>query len=69
MSASSFQETTKVLTEASLAGRLDVLAGLKENILMGRLVPAGTGIREYEDVEIDVSVESALRAELAYDSL
>ena len=69
LSASSFQETTKVLTEAALAGRLDPLAGLKENILMGRLVPAGTGLREYENVEIDVGNERSLSDEIAYDAL
>ena len=47
ISASSFQETTKVLTEASLAGKVDVLQGLKENVIMGRLVPAGTGLTGY----------------------
>jgi DNA-directed RNA polymerase subunit beta' len=52
ISAASFQETTKVLTEASIAGREDYLRGLKENVIMGRLIPAGTGLVEYKDVEI-----------------
>ncbi len=54
ISAASFQETTKVLTEASLAGKSDSLRGLKENVIVGRLVPAGTGYREYADAEISV---------------
>jgi len=45
ISAASFQETTRVLTEASLAGKVDYLRGLKENVIMGRLIPAGTGFR------------------------
>jgi len=57
LSASSFQETTKVLTEASLAGARDYLRGLKENVLMGRLIPAGTGLRGYDGLEIMVGTE------------
>ena len=52
ISAASFQETTKVLTEAAIAGKVDKLKGLKENIIMGRLIPAGTGIAKYRNVEI-----------------
>jgi DNA-directed RNA polymerase subunit beta' len=52
ISAASFQETTKVLTEASIAGKEDYLRGLKENVIMGRLIPAGTGLVAYKDVEI-----------------
>ena len=55
ISAASFQETTKVLTDASIAGKVDYLSGLKENVIMGRLIPAGTGIRTYRDVEIEVA--------------
>ena len=44
ISASSFQETTKVLTEAAISGKIDYLRGLKENVIMGRLIPAGTGL-------------------------
>ncbi len=51
ISAASFQETTKVLTEASVHGLTDHLRGLKENVIMGRLIPAGTGIAQYRDVE------------------
>ena len=49
ISAASFQETTKVLTEAAAAGKVDHLKGLKENVIMGRLIPAGTGLKEYRD--------------------
>ena len=52
LSASSFQETTKVLTEASLSGKVDYLKGLKENILMGRLIPAGTGLSLFRPLKI-----------------
>ncbi|MDR0239537.1 MAG: DNA-directed RNA polymerase subunit beta', partial [Deltaproteobacteria bacterium] len=52
ISAASFQETTKVLTEAALKGKLDYLRGLKENVIVGRLIPAGTGYREYVNGEI-----------------
>ena len=54
ISAASFQETTKVLTEASLKGKVDHLAGLKENVIVGRLIPAGTGLRQYINTEIKV---------------
>ena len=54
ISAASFQETTKVLTEASLKGKTDQLRGLKENVIVGRLIPAGTGYREYVHGDIDV---------------
>jgi DNA-directed RNA polymerase subunit beta' len=55
ISAASFQETTKVLSDASIAGKVDRLKGLKENVIMGRLIPAGTGIKEYRDLDITVS--------------
>jgi DNA-directed RNA polymerase subunit beta' len=54
ISASSFQETTKVLTEAALAGKTDILRGLKENVIMGRLIPAGTGLIKYKGFDIEV---------------
>jgi DNA-directed RNA polymerase subunit beta' len=57
ISASSFQETTKVLTEAALAGRVDYLAGLKENVIMGRLIPAGTGLTGYSKLNAVVDPE------------
>jgi DNA-directed RNA polymerase subunit beta' len=54
ISAASFQETTKVLSDASVAGKIDHLKGLKENVIMGRLVPAGTGLPAYRNLEIEV---------------
>jgi DNA-directed RNA polymerase subunit beta' len=54
ISAASFQETTKVLTDASIAGAVDSLRGLKENVIMGRLIPAGTGMMLYNDIGVDV---------------
>ena len=52
ISAASFQETTKVLTEAAIAGRLDRLVGLKENVILGHMVPAGTGFKRYYRAEL-----------------
>jgi DNA-directed RNA polymerase subunit beta' len=54
ISAASFQETTKVLTEAALAGKIDPLVGLKENVILGHLVPAGTGFRNYQQSEVRI---------------
>jgi DNA-directed RNA polymerase subunit beta' len=54
ISAASFQETTKVLSDASVAGKIDHLKGLKENVIMGRLVPAGTGLPTYRNLEIEM---------------
>lgn len=53
ISAASFQETTRVLTEAAISGRVDYLRGLKENVIMGRLIPAGTGMKYYRNIQID----------------
>ena len=53
ISAASFQETTRVLTEASISGKVDHLRGLKENVIVGRLIPAGTGIDDYRKIKID----------------
>ena len=53
ISAASFQETTRVLTEAAISGRVDYLRGLKENVIMGRLIPAGTGMEYYRNVDVD----------------
>jgi DNA-directed RNA polymerase subunit beta' len=53
ISAASFQETTKVLTEAAIQGKVDLLRGLKENVIMGRLIPAGTGVTNYAKAEIE----------------
>jgi hypothetical protein len=52
ISAASFQETTRVLTEAAISGNVDYLRGLKENVIMGRLIPAGTGMEYYRRVKI-----------------
>ena len=54
IAAASFQETTKVLTEAAISGKVDYLRGLKENVIMGRLIPAGTGLPIYKNVDIEV---------------
>ncbi|MCD8054753.1 MAG: DNA-directed RNA polymerase subunit beta' [Lachnospiraceae bacterium] len=53
LSAASFQETTKVLTEAAINGKVDPLIGLKENVIIGKLIPAGTGMKKYRDVQLD----------------
>jgi len=58
ISAASFQETTKVLTEAALAGKIDNLVGLKENVILGHLVPAGTGFRSHQDSEVRIRPEA-----------
>ena len=63
LSAASFQETTKVLTEAALAGKIDRLLGLKENVIIGKLIPAGTGLARYRNVEL-VEVEEPVEAEV-----
>jgi DNA-directed RNA polymerase subunit beta' len=60
ISAASFQETTKVLTEASMWGRVDHLRGLKENVIMGRLIPAGTGLAKYQNIGIQVQAPEGL---------
>ena len=57
ISASSFQETTKVLTEAAVSGKVDFLRGLKENVIMGRLIPAGTGLGAYQRLTMTVDLE------------
>ena len=57
ISAASFQETTKVLTEAAILGKVDHLRGLKENVIMGRLIPAGTGLGQYREAAIEVDAE------------
>ncbi len=58
LSAASFQETTRVLTEAAIKGKMDPLLGLKENVIIGKLVPAGTGMSRYRNLEIEVEGES-----------
>ena len=58
ISAASFQETTKVLTEAALAGKVDQLVGLKENVILGHLIPAGTGFRIFQESEVRINPEA-----------
>jgi DNA-directed RNA polymerase subunit beta' len=53
LSAASFQETTKVLTEAAIKGKVDHLLGLKENVIIGKLIPAGTGMERYRNIQIE----------------
>ena len=65
ISAASFQETTKVLTEAAIWGKKDFLRGLKENVIMGRLIPAGTGMPQYRDIGIEVEVPEGFELETA----
>ena len=55
LSAASFQETTKVLTDAAINGKVDPLIGLKENVIIGKLIPAGTGMKRYQNVELDTA--------------
>ena len=63
ISAASFQETTRVLTEAAISGRVDYLRGLKENVIMGRLIPAGTGMEFYRNVRVerDETIDQVMR--------
>ncbi len=65
LSAASFQETTKVLTEAAINGKVDHLIGLKENVLIGKLIPAGTGMKRYRNVRLntDITMEDELELE------
>ncbi len=65
LSAASFQETTKVLTEAAIKGKVDPLIGLKENVIIGKLIPAGTGLRRYRNVKLNTDAE--LDAVLDYE--
>lgn len=59
LSAASFQETTRVLTDAAIKGKVDPLMGLKENVIIGKLVPAGTGMHRYSDVELEETYPAA----------
>ena len=67
ISAASFQETTKVLTEAALASKVDYLVGLKENVILGHLIPAGTGFKTHQEAEVKINgpVEETLNGEAA----
>jgi DNA-directed RNA polymerase subunit beta' len=59
LSAASFQETTRVLTEAAIKGKVDPLIGLKENVIIGKLIPAGTGMSKYKSIKINTELENA----------
>ena len=67
LSGASFQETTKVLTEAALAGKQDTLVGLKENVLLGHLIPVGTGFTKYTNLEVIKMAEPPTQAELTHE--
>ena len=58
LSAASFQETTKVLTEAAIKGKVDDLIGLKENVIIGKLIPAGTGFSRYKNLSVEEAVDT-----------
>lgn len=60
LSAASFQETTRVLTDAAIKGKKDTLSGLKENVIIGKLIPAGTGMKRYKSIEVDYGVNTEL---------
>ncbi len=63
LSAASFQETTKVLTDAAIKGKIDPLVGLKENVILGKLIPAGTGMKEYRNIRLNTDNEVIERAD------
>ena len=65
LSAASFQETTRVLTEAAIKGKVDSLIGLKENVIIGKLIPAGTGMQKYRDIKINTEEQEEQTAETA----
>ncbi len=65
LSAASFQETTKVLTEAAIKGKIDPLIGLKENVIIGKLIPVGTGMKRYRSIKLDSDVDE--NAEIAFE--
>jgi len=71
ISAASFQETTRVLTEAAVQGKVDCLHGLKENVIMGHLIPAGTGLSKYNEIELEeeVTEEELLEKEFAEEEI
>ncbi len=63
LSAASFQETTRVLTEAAIKGKVDPLIGLKENVIIGKLIPAGTGMNMYKNIKINTEIEKETQTE------
>ena len=62
LSAASFQETTKVLTDAAIQGKSDSLVGLKENVILGKLIPAGTGLDRYRNIRVEPTEEARAQA-------
>jgi len=69
ISAASFQETTRVLTEAAIQGRMDHLLGLKENVIIGHLIPAGTGMSRYSEVSYEPIEEEVAPSEEAVEEV
>ncbi|MBO4724984.1 MAG: hypothetical protein J5622_00590, partial [Firmicutes bacterium] len=63
LSAASFQETTRVLTDAAIKGKTDHLQGLKENVIIGKLIPAGTGMKRYRNIDIDYGINEEVMRE------
>ena len=63
LSAASFQETTRVLTEAAIKGKTDELIGLKENVIIGKLIPAGTGMKRYKQIKINTEQQEEAEKE------
>ena len=63
LSAASFQETTRVLTEAAIKGKIDPLVGLKENVIIGKLIPAGTGMTRYRTIKINTEDDEKVEIE------
>ena len=68
-SAASFQETTRVLTDAAVKGKVDPLIGLKENIIIGKLIPAGTGMKRYKNTQIATNIDTALLDPMGFDTI
>ena len=69
LSAASFQETTRILTDAAIRGKVDKLQGLKENVIIGKLIPAGTGIKNYKNIEYSLKNELVDEDEEVIDRL
>ncbi len=70
LSAASFQETTKVLTDAAIKGKIDPLIGLKENVIIGKLIPAGTGMKRYRNVRLNTEIaEPVAEEEISFDDV
>ena len=67
LSAASFQETTKVLTDAAIKGKVDHLVGLKESVIIGKLIPAGSGLKAYRDFDTLTTPESIVTEEMIDD--